>query len=230
MGTISPEGAHICVRCGHSNAAEVSFCVECGFDLMSALQQDYDTYRETSRGDMTSGQGIVLPESVTGTLTGVPAARALENVDVLGPGGFLPGDDPDALSDTAQDTDPTDEDLQRTAGAPAAIIEHHPDPFVEDQARQAAANMEEPGTPEPFSVDTLDDQDFTPGSSFPIDGPTTRPVHENLKAGVTTYVHATQRGFRRPDAPKESSTFTKSLLIALGIGLVVLALALVLTR
>jgi len=218
------------VRCGHANAGEVSFCVECGFDLNSALQQDYDTYRENSRGDLTTGHGIVLPESVTGTLTGVPAARALEDIDVLGPGGLTPAAYEEALSDTAQDHDPSVEDFERTAGATAAAIEPHPDPFVEDSAHQNAPEPEAPARPAPFALDTLDDQDLSPGSRFPIDGPTTRPVHENLKKGVTTYVHASQRGFRRPDAPKESSTFSRSLLIGLGIGLVILALALVLTR
>ena len=68
MGAISPEGTHICVRCGHANAGDVSFCVECGFDLHSALQRDYDSYREVSRGDSTMSEATALPESLTATL------------------------------------------------------------------------------------------------------------------------------------------------------------------
>ena len=48
--------------------------MECGFDLNSALQRDYDSYRDVSRGDLTLSESDGIPVSIIRTLTGVPVA------------------------------------------------------------------------------------------------------------------------------------------------------------
>ncbi|MGM0574601.1 MAG: hypothetical protein ACQEXJ_02535 [Myxococcota bacterium] len=39
----------LCVRCGRRNAPETGRCEDCGFDLTSALQRDYERYRRGER-------------------------------------------------------------------------------------------------------------------------------------------------------------------------------------
>ena len=53
------EGVRVCVRCGREGGLRDVRCAECGFDLTSDLQRDYDRYRSS-----TSGRGQVASEAL----------------------------------------------------------------------------------------------------------------------------------------------------------------------
>ncbi|MCB9729817.1 MAG: hypothetical protein H6744_15260 [Deltaproteobacteria bacterium] len=44
------EGVRVCVRCGREGGLRDVRCAECGFDLTSDLQRDYDRYRSSTSG------------------------------------------------------------------------------------------------------------------------------------------------------------------------------------
>jgi hypothetical protein len=61
MADRTSEGVRVCVRCGREGGLRDVRCAECGFDLTSDLQRDYDRYRST-----TSGRGQSTSESIEG--------------------------------------------------------------------------------------------------------------------------------------------------------------------
>jgi hypothetical protein len=230
MSTDAPEGTHVCVRCGNANGGTASFCVECGFDLSSALQRDYDSYRDVSRGDLTLSESDQIPVAVIRTLTGMPSASgglADEQEGISSESTVPPPESPqfaepappEATSAAAvQDTPDADEDEAETRIEVSGI--ELPEGFAEDEEDAGVI---------PLEMEQIDDP-FAPGGLPSHDAPKSRPVHENLREGVTTYVHASERSFRRPGAPEERTSLAISVGSALAIGAVILVLILVLTR
>lgn len=232
MSTDAPEGAHVCVRCGNANGADASFCVECGFDLSSALQRDYDSYRDMSRGQLTLSESDQIPVAVIRTLTGLPSASGglRDEVEAVSRESSLPS------HGSTGGSEPGPMEAERASPAPAT-----PGPEGDGvETREEVAGLEEPegfgedGDAEnqgvvPLEMEQIDDP-FAPGAQASHDAPKSRPVHENLREGVTTYVHASERGFRRSEAPQGRTSFPISVGSALAIGGVILVLILVLTR
>lgn len=243
MSQAPASGPKICVRCGRQNDADVSFCVECGFDLRSALQRDYDGYRETalaSHGPATSPSEAV--SAIASTSPGVPGG--VRTVD-----GSIPGSD-------HMDSGPTS-DLRAapppvTAAGSAPFQEAPPEraappppPFAEPTPPEPPRTAGAPATSIPGPTEPIrppEKQELTP---FDVEGdvstpstssyvnqapPQTRPVRENLREGVTTYVDATQRSFTRPMSQRRGPSLGLYILIGVGLGLVALGVLIVLTR
>ncbi|MEZ4267439.1 MAG: hypothetical protein R3F39_13755 [Myxococcota bacterium] len=59
MADRTSEAVRVCVRCGREGGLRDVRCAECGFDLTSDLQRDYDRYRST-----TSGRGQAASDSL----------------------------------------------------------------------------------------------------------------------------------------------------------------------
>jgi len=227
MSSDASEGTHICVRCGNGNGSEAAFCVECGFDLSSALQRDYDSYRDVSRGDLTLSESDCIPVSVIRTLTGMPAASSDLHEDAEGApeGAETPAQ---VVAESVEPTVSDEPSEEVTVDEVETRIEV--EGIVPDDLSLLADgdDVEEVGI-EPLPMDQIEDP-FAPSAPARDDHPKSRPVHENLRKGVTTYVDATERGFRRSGAPEEKTSLAISIGSALAIGSVIFVLILVLTR
>ncbi len=218
MSSDVSDGTHVCVRCGHANGPLASFCVECGFDLSSALQRDYDSYRDVSRGDLTLSESDCIPVAIVRTLTGMPSASG------------APSGDGDTKS--AEESAPPSQDVELSA--PEEIDEvvdgDELETRTEFEGLEIPENFDEPESAvEPLEMDQIEDP-FAPFASPDQAAPKSRPVHENLREGVTTYVHASERSFRRPGAPPERTSLAISIGSAVAIGLVIFVLILILTH
>ena len=223
MSIDGSEITHVCVRCGHANEPVASFCVECGFDLNSALQRDYDSYRDMSRGELTLSESDGIPVSIIRNLAeesdrdsppppsptpAQPPSRPLSRP--LG----VQGDTTDIESKSVQAMDTQEGET---------IKEPLPDPSaMEERARRESEKTELPLS----DIDSA----FAPSRAAPADQPKSRPVHENLRKGVTTYVHASERGFRRPEADEGRGLSSMSFASLLAFGSLIIVLILVLTR
>ena len=218
MSSDVSEETHICVRCGHANGPTASFCVECGFDLSSALQRDYDSYRDVSRGELTLSESDCLPVSIVRTLTGMPSASGAPSEDGEGKNAEASAPPSQAAELSApEDLDQLDD---------ADEIETR----MELEGLELPEKFDEPQSAvEPLEMDQIEDP-FAPFSAADLGGPKSRPVHENLREGVTTYVHASERSFRRQGAPPERTSLAISIGIAVAVGLVIVVLILILTR
>jgi hypothetical protein len=216
---------HICVRCGHANDGEASFCVECGFDLSSALQRDYDSYRDVSRGEGTISESDAIPVSVIRTLTGMtsagdglPEELGGEPTEPPAPAvakfGFSQLEDPDEPA--AVDSD--EEEVETRLELEGIVAPAGHDVFA---SGVEVLEMEQ--------INDLSDP-FAPITKADLDSPKSRPVHENLRPGVTTYVHASERGFRRTGSPIKGNSLAISIGGVLAIGSVIFVLILILTR
>lgn len=109
MADRTSEGVRVCVRCGREGGLRDVRCAECGFDLTSDLQRDYDRYRST-----TTGRGQSISDSFDGaqprTKTSPNAHRAI--------GRFTPAPGGQGL-DAALDGSPGDRaDRSSPAGSP----------------------------------------------------------------------------------------------------------------
>ena len=228
MAVEAPEATHVCVRCGHGNEAQAAFCVECGFDLNSALQRDYDSYRDVSRGDLTLSESDGIPVSIIRTLTGVPVAGG-EIVDDP----VAPVEDPDVETSVGASVEPAPVVARPLEEAATSDVDAPVNEAILDTQRGDVLPVEpsEETTPEiePLPMDQIDDP-FAPGAPASDDQPKSRPVHENLREGVTTYVHASQRGFRRPDAVEERPAWGIRVGTVVAVVSVVFVIILVLTR
>lgn len=223
MSIDGSEITHVCVRCGHANEPVASFCVECGFDLNSALQRDYDSYRDMSRGELTLSESDGIPVSIIRNLAeesdrdsppppsptpAQPPSRPLSRP--LG----VQGDTTDIESKSVQAMDTQEGET---------IKEPLPDlSAMEERARRESEKTELPLS----DIDSA----FAPSRAAPADQPKSRPVHENLRKGVTTYVHASERGFRRPEADEGRGLSSMSFASLLAFGSLIIVLILVLTR
>lgn len=213
---------HICVRCGHANDGEAAFCVECGFDLSSALQRDYDSYRDVSRGDGTISESDAIPVAVIRTLTGMPSAGDGLHEEqggeppeppapVVAKFGFSVLEESDETATVDSDEEEVETRLEFEGIVPPA----------DDDGVASGIEL--------LEMEQIDDP-FAPITKADLDTPKSRPVHENLRQGVTTYVHASQRGFRRTGAPIKGNSLAISIGGVLAIGSVIFVLILILTR
>lgn len=234
MAVDAPEATHVCVRCGHGNEAKASFCVECGFDLNSALQRDYDSYRDVSRGDLTLSESDGIPVSIIRTLTGVPVAGGeITDESRATDDPVAPVQDPDVETSVGSSVDPepvvsrpAQEAATSSTDTPlnqATLDTQRGDVLPVEETEELAPEIE------PLPMDQIDDP-FAPGAPASDDQPKSRPVHENLREGVTTYVHASQRGFRRPDAVEEPPAWGIRVGTVVAVISVVFVIILVLTR
>jgi hypothetical protein len=83
---------------------------------------------------------------------------------------------------------------------------------------------------EAIELDTEENDPFAPLPAEEASVPKSRPVHENLKKGVSTYVHDSQGSFRRRDAPDEGRSPLLLATLALVVGLIITFVIMVLTR
>jgi len=190
------------------------------------LQRDYDSYRDVARGELTLSESDGIPVSIVRTLTGMPSAGSdlreevaeVAEVEVSAPAAA----DPVESSASAEPQEEVSVDDVETRLEVTGITPDDPSLLVDEEDEQEAGI-------EPLPMDQIGDP-FAPASDASDDHPKSRPVHENLRKGVTTYVHARQRGFRRPGAPEERTSLAISIGSALAIASVIFVLILVLTR
>ena len=174
MSSDVSEGTHVCVRCGHANGPQASFCVECGFDLSSALQRDYDSYRDVSRGDLTLSESDRIPVAIVRTLTGMP------------PAGGAPSEDEDTTN--VEVSAPPSQDVELSAPEEFDELDEGDEieTHVEFEGIEIPENFDEPESGvEPLEMAQIEDP-FAPFASPDQAAPKSRPVHENLREGVTT--------------------------------------------
>ena len=223
MSIDGSEITHVCVRCGHANEPVASFCVECGFDLNSALQRDYDSYRDMSRGELTLSESDGIPVSIIRDLA---EESGLDSPPPPSPTPAPPPSRPLSRPLGVQG-DTTDIESKSVQAMDTQEGETIKEPLPDLSAMEERARRELEKTELPLSdIDSA----FAPSRAAPADQPKSRPVHENLRKGVTTYVHASERGFRRPEADEGRGLSSMSFASLLAFGSLIIVLILVLTR